>query len=1318
MMPAAKPGDPQVGVDIHLCIVPPSPSPVPLPTPHMSIVFDVFDYIPRIGATVTVCGMKRAVAGTSGKAVHIPPGFPFAPKIPDTSDEIFMGSATVLADSNPFSFLTVPVLACQVAGMLSPPRLKQHEKKMMLLPTVTNLAIPTNVFVGGPPTISLMGMAFKLGFAALGRFAKSGLFKRVRQKLFSKMKSGFIKCVILRAEPVDITTGAVSVEQEDFVLHGPIPLNWVRCYSSLNENSGACGYGWESPADTRLEIHPSDGSAAFLCAGKPAAVFPQSPQAEGHAAAVLELWDGALLIDNGREFQVRTKDDLIYHFSKQDALVGKGEARRHSLSRISDLCGHWLDFERNGSHLARIRDSTGRRAEFVTDQDGRIRHVEQHFEQEGVALVHRCCAYDYDAAGDLVEVRDAMGSPYRFAYEQHHMIRHTDRNGLSFRYGYQQANGQWRVVHAWGDGGLHDFQFAWLDAASQVRITDPQGQVWVVTLDSNGLPVSEIDPLAGVTSFEYDEVGRTVAVTNQNGHRTEYAYDDRGNLLQLTLPDGTTQHTAYDKQNKVLQVTDAKGSMWSHEWNSQGLLTRRTSPLGHVSGYEYDASGGLVRYVDPAGACYGVTVDRSGDVVAIQDPEGRQTQLVYDFWGNVVEKVEPSGRRTGYEYDAKQRLTAVRLPSGATIQAAYDAADNLISCRNQAGHQTRYEYVGQGTLARRIQPDGATIRYYYDKEERLVALHNERDELHRLKRDELGRVVEEIDYWANSRRYEFDPGGRLTATIDALDQRMSIVMDPLGRILNRTAPSGAEESFTYDANGNLIEAANEHTVIVRKFDPENRLVSEAQGGDFLIENAYDAHGNRISRTTRIGNRITTTKCDYDSRDQVSSIRIGSADPIVFHYDSDGQIIGERLTAQLHRTVGYSADGNLARQAFCSAGAELFSCEYDYDPIGNLLRVTDSELGADHYGYDQLGQLVFHGNPIAGDERHHHDPAGDLLATSIETESDGKGWRRVGNCRGNRYEYDRAGNLVSKCSGGSPIELSWDAFQRLAISRSERGVTRYGYDPLGRRTYKSGPDGATQFYWDGDTMVCETANARLKEYVYYPDSFEPLAIVQHHADSESLLFFDNRHNGCPTKLVDTRGRVVWSATYDAWGCPTRINRTEVDNQLRLQGQYYDSETDLCYNRYRYYDPRIGCFTSKDPLGLEAGYHPYKYGPNALGWIDPLGLSCAIARKISDKIPARFKKLFMCKQYAKELQKRLEAQGIHGVKLHMESGTGFIYSNALKKLIAEDGNHVAIQVENMVFDNLHPQGIPKAQWLADLGAPHSITPPLGRLTETPF
>src|SRR3712207_8634089 len=46
---------------------------------------------------------------------------------------------------------------------------------------------------------------------------------------------------------------------------------------------------------------------------------------------------------------------------------------------------------------------------------------------------HVFVEYGQDAAGDLVEVRDALGHPYRFAYDRHHLLRHTDRNGLSFR---------------------------------------------------------------------------------------------------------------------------------------------------------------------------------------------------------------------------------------------------------------------------------------------------------------------------------------------------------------------------------------------------------------------------------------------------------------------------------------------------------------------------------------------------------------------------------------------------------------------------------------------------------------------------------------------------------------------------------------------------------------------------------------------------------------------------------------------------------------------------------------------------------------------
>ena len=60
-------------------------------------------------------------------------------------------------------------------------------------------------------------------------------------------------------------------------------------------------------------------------------------------------------------------------------------------------------------------------------------------------------------------------------------------------------------------------------------------------------------------------------------------------------------------------------------------------------------------------------------------------------------------------------------------------------------------------------------------------------------------------------------------------------------------------------------------------------------------------------------------------------------------------------------------------------------------------------------------------------------------------------------------------------------------------------------------------------------------------------------------------------------------------------------------LRFQGQYFDLETGLHYNRFRYYDPDCGRFVSQDPIGLAGGINNYQYAPNPVGWIDPLGLA---------------------------------------------------------------------------------------------------------------
>ena len=61
-------------------------------------------------------------------------------------------------------------------------------------------------------------------------------------------------------------------------------------------------------------------------------------------------------------------------------------------------------------------------------------------------------------------------------------------------------------------------------------------------------------------------------------------------------------------------------------------------------------------------------------------------------------------------------------------------------------------------------------------------------------------------------------------------------------------------------------------------------------------------------------------------------------------------------------------------------------------------------------------------------------------------------------------------------------------------------------------------------------------------------------------------------------------------------------------FRYQGQYYDKETKLCYNRFRYYAPETGLYISQDPIEL-AGNNPnfYAYVFDSNIQVDVFGLS---------------------------------------------------------------------------------------------------------------
>ena len=62
-----------------------------------------------------------------------------------------------------------------------------------------------------------------------------------------------------------------------------------------------------------------------------------------------------------------------------------------------------------------------------------------------------------------------------------------------------------------------------------------------------------------------------------------------------------------------------------------------------------------------------------------------------------------------------------------------------------------------------------------------------------------------------------------------------------------------------------------------------------------------------------------------------------------------------------------------------------------------------------------------------------------------------------------------------------------------------------------------------------------------------------------------------------------------------------------NLSRFPGQYYDQETGLHYNYFRYYNPQTGRYITPDPIGLWGGINLFSYtANNPVSFIDPRGL----------------------------------------------------------------------------------------------------------------
>jgi hypothetical protein len=103
------------------------------------------------------------------------------------------------------------------------------------------------------------------------------------------------------------------------------------------------------------------------------------------------------------------------------------------------------------------------------------------------------------------------------------------------------------------------------------------------------------------------------------------------------------------------------------------------------------------------------------------------------------------------------------------------------------------------------------------------------------------------------------------------------------------------------------------------------------------------------------------------------------------------------------------------------------------------------------------------------------------------------------------------------------------------------------------------------------------------------------------------------------------------------------------------------------------------------------------------------------------------VFDCIPCARAIRVFLEEQQISGKHIKLDTGSqdplyGRIYDDSVGELIATTGHHegiaIAVDGQELIFDNIHPQGLLRAAWIQNLYSPLLDDGSFFQITETEF
>lgn len=901
-------------------------------------------------------------------------------------------------------------------------------------------------------------------------------------------------------------------------------------------------------------------------------------------------------------------------------------------------------YDAQGNETSRI-DPDGL---LITSTYNGIMPLSQVVDPSGVNLV---TAYTYNARNDITSVVDPAGRTFSLSYNSNGNITQVNTPITGTTTAIFNAQGQPSLIQdILGNTRIltHDSfgnvtrEEVFDGSITLLRRTD-------LTYDANGNKLSETlyrtidgtltplttqftydaanrvifitDPAGGITGIEYDAAGHETARTNPLGQRTTFVYDARGHKIRTNYPDGTFETAIYDAEGNLVSQNDRAGRTTTFEYDELNRQVKIIIPNGASMRTIYSAGGRIAATIDAKGNRTDYTYDTAGRRTAITSPQVTdgvggglvrpQISLAINRAGSPDIVTDPNGRQIAYQYDTAGRPIRITFADGSFVTQQYDALGRIVNRTNEEGQITTFSYDSLGRLKTVTGLDG-NAAYTYDEGGNLLTQTDALGRITRFRYDILNRLTEKQYPGGETERLAYDALGNVTLITNANGQVITLTYDNDNRVTRKTLPDGSVIIFTYTNDGQRASVTDARGTTTYSYDALGQVTRVTHPTGDIVSYSRDINGNLLSLAAPAG----TVSYSYDALNRLTGVTAPEGQSQYF-YDLAGNRVRLAAANSLISDAVYDVRNRPIQLTHRTvSGSVLQSFSNVFSSSGRRTQVTELDGSVENYTYDAQGRLTEEvrtgSNPFG--ITHTYDATGNRTQTvkdGISTTFTYDVNDRLLSDGTATYTYDANGNLTTQTAGAVIAQYRYDSENRLTSFVDATGTTQFTYDADGNRVQSTSSSSTTQFLVDtenntGLSQILEENDGTGTLQARYTYGTERLAMVR----GGVARFYHHDAHGSVRSLTDSTGAVTDIYQYDGYGHTMSAIGSTI-NPYRYSGERLDTGLGLYHLRARYYNPQLGRFISRDPLGgrsrVPVSLHRYLYAnADPVNNSDPTGL----------------------------------------------------------------------------------------------------------------